>query len=136
MTAPCQDYEVDMGRAIITDLGYAEKRQPSMVEHALYYEFNAADEGANPYIVKYWLFNAVTSRASEELSQNTDSVNESYISHTGTCKGIQLMDSTGLAPAKDADGFDIFIMGVRSIPTDTGYATFGDTVPVPNQVAA
>lgn len=80
---------------------------------------------------KIWLLGVNVGPASDGLSQNTDTTNESSASYGITVKGINLKNSAGTADYVDSNGNTIKVFKVSALPTDTGYATFLDSVPTP-----
>ena len=80
---------------------------------------------------KVWLLGVNVSPASDGLSQNTDTINESTASYGITVKGTYLKATGGTTDYVDSNGNTIKVYKVTSVPSDTGYDTFLDSVPVP-----
>ena len=80
---------------------------------------------------KVWLLGVNVSPASDGLNQNTEQINENSASYGITVKGTYLKATGGTTDYVDANGNTIKVYKVTSIPSDTGYATFLDSVPVP-----
>src|SRR5690554_4570743 len=66
-----KDYEIDMKRALEIDGGLADIQQRSSVEHAIYFEVDAIEDGVGKTI-KRWMFGVTTGKASETYEQTTD----------------------------------------------------------------
>ena len=140
LSARDDDFEKDLGFAMTISQGLAE---------AQILESKAVAIGAECYIVvkdantgaitqktkKVWWLNVAVSPASTSLSQNTDTTNEATVSYPLTIKGVNLQAATGSVDYVDANGNTRRIFKVSSLPTDSGYATFLDTVPVPKAAA-
>lgn len=124
------EYEKALGMVMDVDGGHAEVSIVNSVGHNFGYETSFISDG-KVKVKKVWMFGVYTERPSESLSQNTDTINEATIDYDFTCKGTPLMDSTGLKEYVNADGSTVNIWTYTKVPTDTGYATFLDTVPVP-----
>lgn len=128
-TARDTDFEKDLGFVMDMDNGTGEV---SVVENKnisigceIY--FMGADGVAK--VKKKWFFGVQVAPASESLSQNTSSINESTASYGLTVRGVTLMDSTGLAEYKDENGVGRKCFSKTSKPGDSNYAAFLESVP-------
>ena len=85
---------------------------------------------------KIWFLGVNVSPAGQSLSQNTDGINETTASYPITIKGTNLKAVGGTDDFVDVNGNTIKVFKVSSVPTDDGYATFLDSVPVPTELKA
>lgn len=80
---------------------------------------------------KVWFLGVNVSPAGETLSQNTDAINNTSASYPITIKGVNLKATGGTTDYVDANGNTIKVFKISSVPTDSGYSTFLDSVPTP-----
>jgi len=125
-----KEYEIDMKRAMEIDGGLADIQQRSSVEHAVYFEVDAIEDGVAKTI-KRWLFGVTTGKASESYQQTGDSPTINTYDYPLTILGVNLKTAAGTAEYKDANGNTIKVFYMTSFPGDTGYEAFDDAVPVP-----
>lgn len=130
-----QEYEVDCKRARLIDGGLADIQQHASIEHAIYYEVDAIQDGV-PITIKNWLFGCITGKANETYQQTQDDPTVNYYEYPLTVMGTTLQDSTGTKDYVDANGNTYKVTRLTAFPTDTGFATFGDTVPIPKEKVA
>jgi len=79
-----------------------------------------------------WLLNVRVSPANETFNQNTDSVNPNNTEYALTILGVNKKATGGTADFIDpVTGDTVKVWRMSSKPTDSGYATFGASVPVP-----
>lgn len=129
-----KDYEIDMKRALEVQGGLADIQQRSSVEHAIYFEVDAIEDGVGKTI-KRWMFGVTTGKASETYEQTTDSPTINTYDYPLTVLGTNLKDSLGEDDYTDENGNTIKVFYLTSFPGDAGYETFGDTVPTPKAKA-
>lgn len=129
-----KDYEIDMKRALEVQGGLADIQQRSSVEHAIYFEVDAIEDGVGKTI-KRWMFGVTTGKASETYEQTTDSPTINTYDYPLTVLGVNLKDSLGENDYTDENGNTIKVFYLTSFPGDAGYETFGDTVPTPKAKA-
>lgn len=129
-----KEYEVDMKRAREIENGLADVQQRSSVEHAIYFEVDAIEDGVAKTI-KRWVFGVSTGKASESYEQTQDSPTINTYDYPLTVLGTNLQDSTGAEDYKDENGNTIKVFYVTSFPGDAGYATFEESVPTPKEKA-
>jgi hypothetical protein len=129
LVQPAEDYEKDMGRKKVLDGGVADVTQLDDVEHAIYYEFSSVVSGVKSTF-KAWLFNVISGRHSEALTQSKENPTINNIDIPLTVMGDTVKNAAGTADYVDEKGNGLIGTRLVSKPTDTGYATFGDTVPV------
>jgi len=131
----CEAYEIAMGRKIQTAQGLAEIRQINNIEHVIYFETEAYDEDGKKYTAKTMVYGVTSpTRPSEEYNQTTEEVNESEFVYPLVCNGVVLKTSGG-DDYKDANGNIVYCWQQTVTPSDSGYATFGDTVIMPSMPA-
>ena len=127
-------YEIDMKRALEAANGLAEVQQRGSVEHALYFEVDAIEDGV-AITIKRWLFGVTTGKASETYSQTTDDPTINNYDYPLTILGVNLKASTGDDDAVDANGNTTRVFSLTAFPADAGYTTFDATVPIPKAIA-
>ena len=131
MTAKDDEFDVDLGFAMKITQGLAEVQVLQNKTIAIGFECYITTTDGVTKTKKVWLLGVNVSPASDGLSQNTDTINESTASYGITVKGTYLQATGGTDDSVDANGITIKVYKVTSVPTDTGYATFLDSVPVP-----
>lgn len=80
---------------------------------------------------KVWFLGVNVAPAGESISQTTDAINDTTASYPITIKGVNLKATGGSADYVDANGNTIKVFKLSSVPTDSNYATFLESVPVP-----
>lgn len=131
MTAKDDDLDVDLGFAMKISQGLAAIQVLQNKTIAIGFETYITTEDGVTKTKKVWLLGVNVSPASDGLNQNTEQINENTASYGITVKGTFLKATGGTADYVDANGNTIKVYKVTSIPSDTGYATFLDSVPVP-----
>ena len=121
-------YEIACGRALLVTGGIADVQQINTLEHAIYYEVDALDDGGR-ITIKNWLYGVITGKASESYEQTTDNPTINNYDYPLTVLGTTLQNTGDTADYTDANGNILKCYRITSYPDDTGYATFGDTVP-------
>jgi hypothetical protein len=121
-------YETACGRGMVVVGGYADIQQRSTFEHAIYYEVDGNLDGV-PITIKNWLFNVVTGKPSKSYAQTEDDPTVNGYEYPLTVLGTNLRNSGDTADYTDSNGNTIKVYEVSAMPDDTGYATFGATVP-------
>ena len=132
----CDDYEIAMGRKVMTSAGLADIKQNKVVEHAIYFEVcnltKTAGGVTKTTVAKTWLFCCnSTSRPSESYDQTTTDINESSFELSFTVNGINLKNTEGTGNYVDDDGNELIVLQVTKVPGDNGYDDFEKTVPLP-----
>ena len=131
MTAKDDEFDIDLGFAMKITQGLAEVQVLQNKTIAIGFECYITTTDGATKTKKVWLLGVNVSPASDGLSQNTETINESTASYGITVKGTYLKATGGTDNYVDANGNTIKVYKVTSVPTDTGYATFLDSVPVP-----
>ncbi len=131
MTAKDDDLDVDLGFAMKISQGLAAIQVLQNKTIAIGFETYITTEDGVTKTKKVWLLGVNVSPASDGLNQNTEQINENTASYGITVKGTYLKSTGGTTDYVDANGNTIKVYKVTSIPSDTGYATFLDSVPVP-----
>lgn len=80
---------------------------------------------------KVWFLGVNVAPAGESISQTTDAINDTTASYPITIKGVNMKAVGGTTDYVDANGNTIKVFKISSVPTDSGYATFLDSVPTP-----
>ena len=101
----------------------------------MYYEFLERDENGQPSKVKCWMYNVEVGKGTGTHTTDESSVTFGTYTYPMRVYGDPLMDSTGSAKYVDEKGLGRTAFMYTCRPSETGYDTFGDSVPVP-QVAA
>lgn len=124
-------YEIAMERKKEIADGLADISVRRLVKHAIYFETYELQADEKVTIAKTWLLNVTSSRPTESYEQTTDNINESTFEYDLTIRGDILKDSQGTSDYKDANGMTYRVYQLTKVPTDDGYDTFENTVPVP-----
>ncbi len=130
-TAHDIDFEKDLGFIEEIAQGLADVQVSGSKTVSVGFECYDLDDMGNQKTKKVWLLGVNVAPASESLSQNTDSMNDSPASYGLTVKGENLKNSTGTEDYKDANGNTKKVYKISCLPTDEAYSTFFDTVPTP-----
>lgn len=131
LTARDYDFETDLGFLKAISQGLAEVQVLENKTISIGFECYFTGNDGITKTKKIWFLGVNVSPAGQSLSQNTDGINESTASYPITIKGVNLKAVGGDNDFVDANGNTIKVFKVSSVPTDSGYATFLDTVPVP-----
>ena len=131
MTAKDDDLDVDLGFAMKISQGLAAIQVLQNKTIAIGFETYITTEDGVTKTKKVWLLGVNVSPASDGLNQNTEQINENTASYGITVKGTYLKATGGTSDYVDTNGNTIKVYKVTSVPSDTGYATFLDSVPVP-----
>lgn len=135
MTAKDDDFDKDLGFAMEIAQGLADIQVLQNKTIAVGFETYITMADGVTKTKKVWLLGVNVSPASDGLSQNTDTINESTASYAITVKGTNLKATGGSGDYVDANGNTIKVFKITSLPSDTNYATFLDSVPTPTQKA-
>lgn len=133
MTAKDDDFDKDLGFAMEITQGLADIQVLQNKSISIGFECYITDTTGTTKTKKVWLLGVNVSPASDGLSQNTDTINENTASYGITVKGTNLKATGGSTDYVDTNGNTIKVYKITSLPTDDGYATFLDSVPVPTQ---
>lgn len=130
-TARDDDFEESLGfvKQILNGLADIQAIQNKKVDVG--YETYILTKDGVTKTKKVWLLGVQVSPASESLSQNTDTTNEATASYGITVTGKNLKATGGTDDYRDENGNTIKVFKVSALPTDDGYETFLDSVPVP-----
>jgi hypothetical protein len=131
MTARDYDFEEALGFVKELSNGLGELQVVENKTLSIGYECYVTGADGVTKTKKIWLLGVNVSPASDSLSQNTDTTNEATASYGLTVKGVNLQDSTGTGDYTDTNGNTYKVWKLTSMPTDTGYSTFLDSVPTP-----
>lgn len=102
----------------------------------LYYEFYEEDETDGRSAVKVWLLGVELGASSVNNSTDQDSVEFGAYSYPVTVYGTRVLKDTGEDEYVDERGLPRQCYMMVSRPDDTGYATFGDSVPEARMAAS
>lgn len=131
MTAQDEDFETDLGFLKAIEQGLARIQVLQNKTVSIGYETYVATADGVTKTKKVWLLGVNVSPAGESLSQNTETTNEVTASYPLTVKGVNLKASGGSTDYVDENGNTIKVFRISSVPSDSGYATFLDSVPTP-----
>lgn len=135
MTAKDDEFDIDLGFAMQITQGLADIQVLQNKSIAIGFECYVTTADGVTKTKKVWLLGVNVSPASDGLSQNTDTINESTASYAITVKGTNLKATTGTDDYVDKNGNTIKVYKVTAMPSDANYATFLDSVPVPTSKA-
>ena len=130
-TAPDMEFEKLAGFAQEGANGLIRMSLASYVRGALYYEFIERDEAGLGSAVKVWLYNVEIGKGSETYTTDASSVEFGSYAYPFRAYGDDLMDQEGTTKYLDDKGLGRKAFMYMSRPGDTGYDTFGASVPVP-----
>lgn len=136
LTARDYDFETDLGFSKAIAQGLAEVQVLENKNIAIGFECYFTGNDGITKTKKIWFLGVNVSPAGQSLSQNTDGINETTASYPITIKGTNLKAVGGTDDFVDVNGNTIKVFKVSSVPTDDGYATFLDSVPVPTELQA
>lgn len=126
-------YEIACGRAVQGVNGVIDVDQSALVPHCIGFEIEFKGNEGETTTRKVWLYNVVTNRPSEDVTQKTDSVTVNNNDIAFTVLGTELLNTAGTDPYVDANGNTKQAYRQVAKPADTGYATFLDTVVLPKK---
>lgn len=135
MTAQDEDFETDLGFLKAIEQGLARVQVLQNKTISIGFETYITTSDGITKTKKVWLLGVNVSPSGESLSQNTETINEVTASYPLTVKGINLKATGGSTDAVDENGNTIKVFKVTSVPTDSGYSTFLDSVPTPTEKA-
>ena len=134
-TAPDPELEKAAGFALEGASGLITTNIASYLRGALYYEFLEVDEDGKQSVVKVWMFNVELGKGSATYTTDRDSLEFGSYTYPFRAYGDKLMDDEGTAEYVDEKGLGRTAYLYTCRPDDTGYSTFGDSVPVPKVAA-
>ena len=134
-TAPDPELEKAAGFSLEGANGLITTDITSYLRGALYYEFLEVDEDGKQSVVKCWMFNVEIGKGSATYTTDRDSLEFGSYTYPFRAYGDTLKDAEGTGDYLDERGVGrkAFLYTCRY--DDTGYSTFGDTVPVPKVAA-
>lgn len=131
MTARDEEYEEALGFIMNLGAGTSEIQQLLIKEHAVYFESDYMGSDGDPKVKKTWVFGVTANSPSETYDQNTEDINQTNVEYPLTIRGAYLKQNDGATDYVNANGEKAKVFTYSKKPTDFGYATFGDAVPVP-----
>ena len=131
MTARDDEFEEDLGfvKQILNGLADVQALQNKKID--IGFETYILTKDGVTKTKKVWLLGVQVTPASYALSQNTDTTNEATASYGITVTGRNLKATGGTDHYVDENGNTLKVFKISSLPTDSGYATFLDSVPTP-----
>ena len=132
MTARDKEFEIANGMQMEVDGGHADVQIDAMPENSIYFETDFAGKDGIVKSKKVWLYGVEVGTPGEALDQSTDTPNINNAEYPITVKGEYLKATGGTADYVDSTtGKKKKVFKLSATPTDSGYAAFGDSVPVP-----
>ena len=132
LTARDEDFEKDLGYIEDIEGGTASSLVKTLKTANIYCEVYHKEAGQPEKVKKLWLLNARVSPAGESYTQSGDSITVNNAEYPLSIIGVNRKTADGTSDYIDPTTGDTKKeWKMSSIPTDTGYDTFGDTVPVP-----
>ena len=135
MTVRDDDFEKDLGFLQEIEQGLAEVQILRNANIAVGFECYITKADGTTITKKVWLLGVQVAPAGDSLAQNTDDTNEATASYGLTVKGVNLQAASGTGDYVDSNGNTKKVYKISCLPTDSNYATFFDTVPVPKAKA-
>lgn len=136
VTAQDRGFEKDLGQIIDIESGQADVNLINLKRCDVYYEYIEHTAAGTPYVVKVWVLNVETAKASKTHNTDEDSIKIGEYQYPITVYGDKIKASTGETVYKDANGNELTATRIISLPGDAGYADFDKTVPVAKMKAA
>lgn len=131
------DFEIALGHVMALAGGHGNVETKDLKRFDLYYEYIMHPEDGASYVVKVWQLNlAVVAKPTWQHDTDTESLSIAPYQYGIKHYGDIVQDATGTADYVDSNGFKYKAFTIRAVPTDTGYTTFGETVPEPKVPAA
>ena len=130
------DFETLIGAAMDGTNGVIRTGLVSYARGALYYEFIERNAEGQASVAKVWMYNVEIGKGNESYTTDTNSAEFGDYTYPFRAYGDPVKAATGDADYLDANGMGRVAMMYISRPGDTGYDTFGATVPVPKAPAA
>ena len=128
-SAQDRGFETALGHIMTTAQGQATVNLLGHKRADLYYEYKEESEGGVVYTVKVWALNVEVGKATLEHATDENTAKIGEYAYPITVYGDKIKAATGDGYYRDANGNELTATSVISLPGDTGYATFGDTVP-------
>jgi len=137
MTARDVEFETDNGMQMAIGNGQADIQQTKVPDNAIYFETYIVGKDGKEKTKKVWLLGVEVSAPSESLIQDEEDITINSVDYGITVKGVYLKAADGTADYIDPEtGRKVKVFRLSKVPSDDGYKTFGDTVPVPTVQAA
>lgn len=135
-TAPDTELEKAAGYALEGASGLISAGLAYYARGALYYEFTERDADGLPSQVKCWVYNVELGKGTGTHTSDASAVEFGSYSYPMRVYGDPLMDGEGSAAYVDERGVGRTAFMYTCRPGDTGYETFGASVPVPKLATA
>lgn len=131
-TARDTEFEKDVGLIQTLADGLVGEMAVSGVKRVhIGYETEILIKGQPVQTKRVWVYNVQVSPPSESLTQTREDITESTFDYNYTGYGATVKAADGTKDYVDANGMKKRVFTVSARPTDSGYQTFLDKVPVP-----
>ncbi len=132
VTARDMDFEKDIGLAETLAQGLVGEVAITGVKRVhIGYETYIKQKGKPTQVKRVWVYNVHVSPASESLTQTKEDITESNFDYNYTGAGTTVKNAEGTADYVDENGMKKKVFTVSARPSDAGYKTFFEKVPVP-----
>lgn len=135
VTARDKEFERDLGFTEEMANGEGEVALASLKRAHIGFETEVKEKGKPAKVKKVWVFNAEVMPASESLTQNQDDITPSTADYSYTAYGVNKKNSTGTSDYVDENGQTKKVFTLSSMPGETDYETFLESVPIPKMKA-
>lgn len=97
----------------------------------MYYEHTVKPVKGKSYVVKTWLLNMEANKPSIQNDTNTENLTIGQYQYPIKVYGDRVMTNDGTKVYTDERGFEKKCFLIRSVPGDSNYETFAESVPEP-----
>ena len=136
MTTSAPELEKAAGFALEGAAGLITTDVAGYLRGALYYEHREVDEDGVNRTVKTWVLNTEIGKGSKTHSTDQNSAQFGSYAYPFRSYGEPLLAADGTSEYLDENGVGRLAFFYSAWPDDTGYASFGQTVPVPKVAPA
>lgn len=136
-TARDEDFEKDIGLALaLADASLGEIAVNSVKKINFGFETEIVGKDGVVKVKKVWVFNVQVSPPNESLTQTQENITQSTVDYNYTGYGVNAKANDGNSDYINPEtGKTVRVYTASKKPSDTGYATFLDSVPTPKMPA-
>ncbi len=137
-TARDEEFEKDIGLAVqLADSSLGEVAVTSAKKINFGFETEIVGKDGIPKVKKVWVLNAQVSPPNESLTQTQENITQSTVDYNYTGYGVNAQNAEGNGDYVNPEtGKPVRVYTVSKKPSDTGYATFLESIPTPKMPAA